>query len=49
MVSPKKSAPKMRETEELSLEVIKALIDVLGGREELLTTEEAVRELEKED
>jgi len=46
MVLPRKSAPKIQEAEELSPEVIKALIDVLEGREELLTAEEAVRELE---
>jgi len=46
MVSPRKSAPKIREAEELSPKAIKALIDVLKGREELLTAEEAIKELE---
>jgi len=49
MVPPKKLVPKIQEAEELSPEAIKALIDILEGREELLTAKEAIKELEKED
>ncbi len=41
--------PETREPEGLSPEALKALIDVLEGREKLYTAEEAIKKLREED
>jgi len=46
MTQPRKSRLRTRRTERLSPEAVKALTDILEDREELLTAEKAIKELE---